>query len=84
VRTAFRPAVTASTFGVGNPGVSLLEDAFAVTLVATSILWPWLAVLLLVLLAIVVVTGSLWAVRKGLAFSRWTRGRVAPRQVTAS
>jgi hypothetical protein len=81
VRTAFRPAVTASTFGVGNPGVSLLEDVFAVTLVAASVLWPWLAVLLLLLLAIVVVTGSLWAVRKGLAFSRWTRGRAGSQQV---
>ena len=73
-RMAFRPAVTASTFGLGNTATSTAEDAFAVTLAGTSVLAPLLGlVLLLALVAVLVLAGS-WAVRRGMRLSRWVRG----------
>jgi len=83
LRTAFRPAVTASTFGVGNPAVSLFEDVVAVGLVVTSILSPVLAAALaLIVLASMVIVAS-WVVRRGISLSRWARGQTQARQIAA-
>ena len=73
-RMAFRPVVTASTFGLGNTATSTAEDAAAVTLAGASVLAPLLGlVLLLALVAVLVLAGS-WAVRHGVRLSRWARG----------
>lgn len=66
-RTVTRPAVTATTAGVGNPVVSLIEDVVSAVLTVLAILVPVLAFLLLV--GVVV-----WAV---LSWRRWRERRTA-------
>lgn len=51
-KAATRPAVTATTAGIGNPVVSLVEDVAAVLLTVLSLLAPFLAVLFIVLMAL--------------------------------
>src|SRR4051794_20035490 len=53
LRTAVRPVVTASTLGLGNPAISLVEDVLSGGLVAIAALAPLLipAVLITLLLA---------------------------------
>jgi hypothetical protein len=75
VRTAFRPAVTATTGGVLNPLVSLGEDVGAATLVGASLLSPFAALaLLLVLVASMVVVGT-WFARRLSRGIRWLARR---------
>ena len=54
-RAAVRPASTAATGGFGNPLLSLVEDAGALTLTLLAFAVPVVAALLVVLLAIFVV-----------------------------
>jgi hypothetical protein len=51
-KAATRPAVTATTAGIGNPVVSLIEDIAVVLLTVLSLLAPFLAVLFFVLMAL--------------------------------
>ena len=55
-KTAARPAITATTGGMGNWLVSLLEDLLSFILVVLAILVP-LLVLLLILAAVLVIAG---------------------------
>jgi hypothetical protein len=50
LRTAVRPVITASTFGLGNPAVSALEDGTSAGLVGLALLAPILIPLALVAL----------------------------------
>jgi hypothetical protein len=50
IRTAVRPVITASTFGLGNPAVSALEDGTSAGLVGLALLAPVLIPLALVAL----------------------------------
>ncbi|HEV7127493.1 MAG TPA: DUF4126 domain-containing protein [Ktedonobacterales bacterium] len=52
VKATTRPAVTATTAGVGNPVVSFIEDAIAVALSALALIAPFLAIALVVILAV--------------------------------
>ncbi len=70
-RSGLRPAVTATTGGVGNPVVSVVEDVISATLTILAIVVPVLAFLALVGL---VVWASLW-------WRRWRRRR-AERRLT--
>ncbi|HEY7123680.1 MAG TPA: DUF4126 domain-containing protein [Ktedonobacterales bacterium] len=47
-----RPAVTASTVGVGNPVVSIIEDVLVVLLVVLALVVPIIALVLLVLVGL--------------------------------
>jgi Domain of unknown function (DUF4126) len=51
-KAATRPVVTAGTAGIGNPIVSFAEDALVVVVSVLAFVAPYLAVLLLILLAI--------------------------------
>jgi hypothetical protein len=62
-----RVGSSATTMGIGNPVLSLLEDVTAVILTVVSILVPWLVPLLLFVLAIV-----LWRIIKSVR-ARWPR-----------
>ena len=61
LRTAIRPASTATTAGLGNPVLSLGEDVGSLTLVVVAFVVPLLAVLLLLALLV--------------PAARWWRGR---------
>ncbi len=67
-KAVVRPGVTATTAGVGNPAVSLMEDGSAALLVALAFLAPMLIPLLLALLA--------WV---GWRVFRWMRWRATAR-----
>jgi hypothetical protein len=82
VRTAFRPAITASTLGIANAGVSLIEDTYAVGLAIASVVSPWVALLLFLALAAMLGLVMSWVVRQGVRISRWLSGRA--RQVGAT
>jgi hypothetical protein len=73
-RSAVRPAVTATTGGVGNPVVSLIEDAVSAVLTVLAIVVPVLA--FLVLVGVVV-----WTV---LRWRRWRQRRAARLSVGSS
>lgn len=64
-RSTVRPAVTATTGGVGNPVVSTIEDVVSTTLTVLAILVPVLAFLALIGLVV-------WAV---VLVRRWRRRR---------
>ena len=64
-RGALRPAVTATTGGIGNPIVSALEDVASAVVTVLAVVVPVIA-----LLAVVGLT--VWAV---LTFRRWRRKR---------
>jgi hypothetical protein len=51
-KAATRPAVTATTVGLGNPIVSLIEDVIALLLIVFSLLAPFLAFVFFILLAL--------------------------------
>lgn len=55
-----RPAVTVSTGGIGNPLVSIVEDAIAVVTAALALLLPLVIPAVLVLFALVI----LWGIRR--------------------
>jgi len=54
VKAATRPVVTATTVGVGNPFVSLVEDIINIVLIVLSVLAPFLALLFIILLALLI------------------------------
>lgn len=60
-KTAFRPAVTATTAGMGNPVVSTIEDIIAAVTSLLAILIPWM-VLLVAVSGIVMVLR--WRIRR--------------------
>lgn len=70
-RTAARPASTASTGGMANPVVSLVEDVIAVVLVALAFLAPIVAAVAVVALVVALGLGA----RK---LTRFVRRRAAP------
>jgi hypothetical protein len=74
-RVAVRPAVTALTAGLGNAAVSTAEDAFAVTLAATSVLAPGVGLVLLAALIVVGIALGRLAVRGGWRMIRGPRRR---------
>ncbi len=53
VKATTRPAVTATTVGIGNPIVSFIEDIIVVLLAVLALLAPFLAVIFFVLLALI-------------------------------
>jgi hypothetical protein len=54
-KTSFRPVVTATTGGIGNPIVSAVEDATAIVVTVIALIAPILIAILLVLLAAFIV-----------------------------
>jgi len=56
-RAVIRPLSTAGTGGLGNPVLSLLEDAGSAVLTLTAFAAPVLALLLVIALAVVIVLG---------------------------
>ncbi len=55
VKAAARPVVTATTAGLGNPVVSVVEDIASATITVLSIVVPALAALLLVIVLFLVI-----------------------------
>jgi uncharacterized membrane protein len=55
VRAGVRPVVTATTAGLGNPVVSLIEDVAAIALSVLSLIVPILAVLVAVVVVVLAV-----------------------------
>jgi hypothetical protein len=53
VKATTRPAITVSTGGVGNPVISMIEDAVATITSITAVLAPVIALALLILFAVV-------------------------------
>ncbi len=47
-----RPVVTGTTFGIGNPVISLVEDIISLTLTLMAILMPVIVLLMMVILVI--------------------------------
>jgi hypothetical protein len=72
-RASLRPAVTSTTFGLGNPLVSVAEDGAAVTLAGLAVLAPLLGLALALVLVAVLVVAVVLAVRGGRRVLRWTR-----------
>ncbi len=70
-KAASRPAVTASTAGLGNPVVSLVEDVIVVVVSVLAVLAPFVAAALIVALAIAIG----WLIYKGV---KKLRGRRPP------
>ncbi len=68
-RSALRPAVTATTGGVGNPVLSTIEDVCSTVLTVLAVLVPVLAFVALVALVV-------WAV---LLYRRWRERRAIRR-----
>lgn len=68
-RSALRPAVTATTGGIGNPVVSAIEDVFSAVLTVLAVLVPVLAFLTLAGLVV-------WAV---VLYRRWRERRAIRR-----
>jgi len=73
-RSAFRPAVTATTVGIGNPVVSTVEDIVSTTLTVLAILVPVLAFLAVIALVTVMV----------VRLRRWRQGRTDARGLRAA
>jgi hypothetical protein len=70
-----RPAITASTGGLGNPVVSMIEDMVAAAGVVLTLLAPLVGFILAVLLLVGMTALVLWVGRRvGLAFRRWRLG----------
>jgi hypothetical protein len=76
-RTAFRPAVTATTGGMVNPLVSLGEDVGAAVLATAAVMAPATALVLLLVLAAVVVIVGTWSVHRLTSAARWLARRTA-------
>jgi uncharacterized membrane protein len=53
-KAATRPVATATTFGIGNPILSIVEDVISIVLILLSILAPILALIFFVLLLLAV------------------------------
>ncbi len=64
VKTGARPVVTATTGGVGNPIVSTIEDLISVLTSFIALVFPYLIILWLLLLAVLI-----------FLIIRWRRGR---------
>ena len=56
-RAAIRPVATATTGGIGNPVLSLIEDIISVTLSILAIVIPIIAFVLFLALVLVLMTG---------------------------
>lgn len=64
VKALSRPAVTATTVGVGNPVVSILEDIAVIGLVVLAIIVPVVALILLILFGVLFALMIRWAWRR--------------------
>ncbi|KUK45997.1 MAG: putative membrane protein [Anaerolinea thermophila] len=64
---AVRPAITATTAGLGNVPVSILEDVISTTLSVLSVLLPIVVGIVLVLMAIWII---LWLSRRSKRYER--------------
>jgi hypothetical protein len=69
-RAAARPAVTATTLGVGNPVVSFAEDLTALMLTVGAVFVPLLAVVVAAVVVIGLAVLGIRAARQGVAASR--------------
>jgi hypothetical protein len=74
-KAATRPAVTATTAGIGNPIISTLEDVGAVILAVLALLAPYLALVVGLILLVLV----FFLIRSG-----WRRLRGGSRSASAS
>lgn len=63
VKALSRPVVTATTVGVGNPIVSVIEDIVTIALTVLGIIFPVVALVLLIILVVLFVLLIRWAVR---------------------
>lgn len=69
-KAASRPAVTATTVGIGNPIVSSIEDGIAAVITLSAVLAPFVAATLIVISAVVIG----WLIYKGASkLRRWKR-----------
>jgi hypothetical protein len=82
LRTAFRPMVTASTLGTGNPMVSVMEDVGAGLLVVAAILTPGVALILLIVLLAGPLLAMIWTARKAFRLRPSRRGGRTPQVAT--
>ncbi|HEY7349333.1 MAG TPA: DUF4126 domain-containing protein [Ktedonobacterales bacterium] len=64
VKALSRPVVTATTAGVGNPVVSIIEDVAVIGLVVLAVIVPVVALILLILLVALFALLIRWAWRK--------------------
>lgn len=80
-KAGVRPAVTATTAGVANPLVSLIEDVLVIVTVVLLVLAPVIGFILLVLLILL-----FWRIIRGVArgLMRIVRGAPAPVAATSS
>lgn len=60
-KTTVRPAVTATTAGMGNPIVSILEDVFAAFTTLMAVFLPWVVLIIFVVAALVILQ---WRTRR--------------------
>jgi hypothetical protein len=72
-KAASRPAVTASTGGIGNPVVSTVEDVIVVVVSVLAVLAPFVAAAVIIVLAIVIG----WLVHAGVKKLRARRPPVS-------
>jgi hypothetical protein len=73
-KSASRPAVTASTAGIGNPVVSIIEDVMAAVVSVLAVLAPFVAAALIVVLAVAVG----WLISLGVKKLRARRPPASP------
>lgn len=67
-KAASRPAVSATTAGIGNPVVSLIEDGITAVITILALVAPFVAAVLIVVLAVVIG----WLIYKGVdKLRRW-------------
>ncbi len=70
-KAATRPAVTATTAGIGNPVISAVEDGAAVVFTLLALLAPFIAVVL----GLVVIVAIMYLIRSGWRRLRRNSGR---------
>ena len=63
VKALSRPVVTATTVGIGNPIVSVIEDIATVALTILGIIFPIVALILLIVVVLLFVALIRWAYR---------------------
>lgn len=63
VKALSRPVVTATTVGVGNPVVSVIEDIVTVALTVLGVIFPIVALILLIIVVVLFVLLIRWAFR---------------------
>jgi hypothetical protein len=65
-KAATRPVATATTFGLGNPILSIVEDVISIVLILLSVLAPFIALLFFVLLLAAIARPLIRGIRRVL------------------